>query len=99
MKEHTIQENVKRKVYSLLAGRVPWIAGRYQRFRKDHTGMAGKVGAAAGLLWWNALYYAGWRRELRFPEWYGFYERRRLRLPESGTAGLPSWQETAKRKN
>ena len=57
MKEHTRQENVKRKVYSLLAGRVPGIAGRYQRFRKDHPGMAGKVGAAAGLLWWNALYY------------------------------------------
>lgn len=95
MKEHTRQENVKRKVYSLLAGRVPGIAGRYQRFRKDHPGMAGKVGAAAGLLWWNALYYGGRKESLRFPDGYGFYERRRLRLPESGATGLPSWKETA----
>lgn len=90
-----MKENVKRRMYRLLVNRVPGIAGRYQRLRKEHPGAAGRGMAAAALLWWNALYYAGWRRELRFPEGYGFYERRRLRLPESGTSGLPSWQETA----
>lgn len=90
-----MKEGIRRTGYRLLVGRVPGIREKYRHFRDRGTGPLVRAVALALLLWWNLRYYLGAGGSLRFPGGYGFYEKRKLVLPESGQDSRPAPGEMA----
>lgn len=85
----------KERVYNLLVNRVPGIRNRYLKLRRNAHGVWGRVVLWCRLLLWNLQYYLLGRKSLQVPETYGYYEKKKLRLPESENPKILPWNQLA----